>query len=194
MLVSRLFSFYGHTREIHKLLSHVCPCSLLGCLEVGKAYLQRWSQSCTLSPQFFCAKITPSHLPNKEASGGGDNGWRLLTVGKKYVHLKWHEALNLWVWTRVLIWLFPLSYAVRQEAWLSLGPILALAICCWFVMPLASTQSPFGWCGFGVSRSNRALRKVMSWLKLMGRGIFGFPWMWKPVRNLASVVRWGIAV
>ena len=41
---------------------------------------------------------------------------------EKYVHLNWHEALILWVCTRVLIWRPSLSSAVRPEAWLSPGP------------------------------------------------------------------------
>ena len=115
-----------------------------------------------------------------------------VNVGK-CVYLNWCENLNFLVCIRVLIWLSSLSFAVRPEAWLSLGPSPDLANWRWFVMSLASTQSLFRWCGCGVSRSNRALREVMSYLTLMGHRIFGFPWMWKPVRHLAWVARWGTA-
>ena len=72
--VCLLFNLYQGTLEIiHKLISDTCPRFLLSLLDAGKTYLQRQGQSCTLPPQIFYSKITPSHLANKEPSGGGGN-------------------------------------------------------------------------------------------------------------------------
>lgn len=46
-----------------------------------------------------------------------------------------------------------------------------LAVCCWCAMSLAFIKSPYGWCGWGASRSTQGLGEVTSCPMLMGPGI-----------------------